>query len=700
MTILLIDSYDSFTFNLKNLIEESTGDKVVTVHNDTLSADQLSKYLDLFSAVIVGPGPGHPANKEDVGIIPFLFDGSISSCSVPILGICLGFQSLCLSQGCKVAKLSSIRHGQVYQVSHSNDELFSGLDQSFESVRYHSLHVPKLCDSLIDLAYCNDDDDEKIIMAAKHKSQPWYGVQYHPESICSENGKHLVQNFMKVATQYNTKSRNVVTDSRLLNELISTVKTEALIPHSYFTKSKTLLKSEKVQSDKSAIEICETLHKIKREFILLNSASHPGTWSIIGLPKADSLRITHSTEAPEDIILTQNGYSRTEKIKSIWEYLSKFMQDHLSIESNDFPFIGGLMGLFSYEEGHHLQLGTLPKMTKENIPDTKLIFIENLIMVNNSTKEIFALSIANDDFIHEIQSAIQTPITFPTPSDHIKTISITKPIESEYKSKYSKCQEFLASGDSYELCLTSSTKIQIPKETDAWEIYKTLTIKNPSPYSAFMNFDDCTLISSSPERFISWDNEMCELRPIKGTVKKTPEMTFAKASTILNTPKEIGENLMIVDLIRHDLYQLLKKVEVTKLMNVEEYSTVYQLVSIIQGHFTNTPFSGIDILSKSLPPGSMTGAPKKRSVEILQKLENSRRGIYSGVCGYWSINNKADWSVIIRSLFHYKTDLENDEDSNIWRIGAGGAITVLSDPEGEWQELLTKLDSALQTFTL
>ncbi len=358
------------------------------------------------------------------------------------------------------------------------------------------------------------------------------------------------------------------------------------------------------------------------------------------------------------------------------------------------------MGLFSYEEGHHLQFDKLPKITKEKIPDMKLIFIENLILTNNSSKETYIISIANDTFIQDIKPILLDEITFALPSDYIETKSIIKPLESDYKSQYSQCQEFLASGDSYELCLTSLTKLQIPKDTEPWEIYKTLTKKNPSPYSAFMNFDDCVLISSSPERFISWNNDKCELRPIKGTVKKTPDMTFQKASEILNTPKEIGENLMIVDLIRHDLYELLSKVEVSKLMSVEEYSTVYQLVSIIKGYFRDTEFSGIDILSRSLPPGSMTGAPKKRSVNILQNLENSRRGIYSGVCGYWSVDNKADWSVIIRSIFHYKTDIENNDKTNTWRIGAGGAITVLSDPEGEWQELLTKLDSALQAFKL
>lgn len=698
MTVLLIDSYDSFTFNLKSLVEEATGEKVITIHNDSLSADQLSKYLGLFSAVIVGPGPGHPTIPQDVGIIPKLFDGSLTGENVPILGICLGFQSLCLSQGCEVKKLLSIRHGQVYKVSHNDDPLFSEVQNMFESVRYHSLHVPALTNSLVEIASC-EDNETNVIMAVKHTTQPWYGVQYHPESICSKNGSHLIQNFMKIAKRYNIENRTIENSSTLLKELISSIDVVPLIEKTFKKTKETKLQFEKYRTDKSVIELCETFHQSNKEFLLLNSASNPGTWSIIGLPNKTSLRVSHSTETPQKCTIEQNGETSENQIGSIWEFLSSFMKDRLLEEDvNDFPFIGGFMGLLSYEEGHHLHFDKLPKITNDNIPDAKLIFIENLILVNNTNKETYLISIGEDNFIQDIKPLLSEPIENKQPSDHITVKSITKPVESEYKSKFSKCQQYLSSGDSYELCLTSCTKLQIHKDTDPWDVYKTLTRKNPSPYSAYMNFNDCILISSSPERFISWDNESCELRPIKGTVKKTPEMTEEKATAILNTPKEIGENLMIVDLIRHDLYQLLDKVEVTKLMSVEEYSTVFQLVSIIKGHFNDTKYSGIDILSRSLPPGSMTGAPKKRSVEILQELEETRRGIYSGVCGYWSINNRADWSVIIRSIFCYKGDLENDENYNVWRIGAGGAITVLSDPEGEWQELLTKLDSALQVF--
>lgn len=682
-------------------MENASQEPVVTIHNDSFQIHELRPFLALFSAIIIGPGPGHPENEQDVGIIPSLFDGTLSDVSIPILGICLGFQSLCLSQGCKISVLQNIAHGQIYHVTHNEDPLFGGIKQKFKSVRYHSLYVPELNSSLTELAWTIEERTNKqILMAVKHKDEPWFGVQYHPESICSEEGQKLIQNFMKLSREFNKSKRQIIADESLMKTISSNILTTPFIEAESKKKAKTLF-SEVFETQLSILEIADRLHQQDQEIIFLNSAANPGNWSIIGLPNEKSTYITHSTDNPKLIKIRQADVARLEISDSIWDFTAKFMSDKLVDDcDSEFPFIGGLMGIFSYEEGQFIRFDKLPQFTTEEIPDTKLVYVENCILQNNTTGEVHLTSIDSKESLDKVKELLsKDSIKYESLSDLIKINSVEKPNEHKYKELFHKCQDFLHSGNSYELCLTVPTKLRIPATTKPWDIYRTLTCRNPSPYSAYFNFDDSILISSSPERFLNWDNKQCELRPIKGTVRKTPEMTFELAKSILHTPKEIGENLMIVDLIRHDLYQLLKTVEIDRLMQVEEYSTVYQLVSAIRGIFETGSYTGIDVLSRSLPPGSMTGAPKKRSVEILQGLEDSRRGFYSGVCGYWSVENKADWSVIIRSLFHYKQDLENNEKENLWRIGAGGAITVLSDAEGEWQEMLTKLDSALQAFT-
>jgi para-aminobenzoate synthetase len=205
---------------------------------------------------------------------------------------------------------------------------------------------------------------------------------------------------------------------------------------------------------------------------------------------------------------------------------------------------------------------------------------------------------------------------------------------------------------------------------------------------------------------------------MKGTVRKSIAVpTLADAIPLLDIPKEKAENLMIVDLVRHDLHGICGSgnVSVPRLMVVEEYKSVFQMISIVEGKIperldgdgkpTRNRHTGLDVLAASLPPGSMTGAPKKRSCEILQEIEGKPRGLYSGVVGYMDVGGRGDWSVTIRSMFRFDDEdvlKEHGEKSEVietWHIGAGGAVTALSTPEGEREEMLTKLTGTLGVFT-
>ena len=325
------------------------------------------------------------------------------------------------------------------------------------------------------------------------------------------------------------------------------------------------------------------------------------------------------------------------------------------------------------------------------------------------------------------------------------------------------------------MCLTNQAIIEASplKSSTSWPLYLRLRALNPAPFSAYIHLGPLTLLSTSPERFMSWtrptslnDHEAistCQFRPIKGTVRKqwpgtaTEEprtVTVAEATAMLSTTKERAENLMIVDLIRHDLHGVVGSGNVTvkELMVIEEYASVFQLVSVIEGTLitplspsalaannegfpttTNnrvhriekvravpTTKSGIDVLAASLPPGSMTGAPKRRSCRLLRSIEEEKpRSIYSGVVGYMCVGGGGDFSVVIRSIFKWDDD---DDKKNRgrngvgtgekngsggekettprdkWHIGAGGAVTVLSTAEGEWEEMKTKLGSTIGLF--
>jgi len=780
--ILLIDSYDSFTNNLSQLIVDSTGKEVITIHNDTFKPNEYEYFMDvyipMFDYIVIGPGPGHPSNIEDVGIVRWILHhfSEKETDAIPILGICLGFQCLCFEFGNEVKKLQNVRHGQIYDVhpiAHDDgNDLYEKENEpsaTFPSVRYHSLYVDidSLSDDIVPLAYCNEENEghSRILMAAKHKRLPFYGVQYHPESICSSKGNDLIIDFDKIAKKYNeilrpnfSMTREGDKDKKLLNELINKralhetllIKSGKLLnggnerPNIYFRKI-----TFPSQDIITPVDICDHLHKTGTKFFLLNSASVPGEWSIIGIPiEGQSEIITHSVDAIHEVTIQKykSTFKETLKLKSsekVWNLIGDKMESSYiprniineSLNEKPFresPFFGGFVGLISYEEGQHIGVEKLELLCNSPTPDVKLIFIERFMMYDHINNEWFIGSINQktddnkwcDQLSQELVSVHKMGklrLDINSVPESVKClckgldeteIDFDFPAHEIYKEQFELCQEYLHSGDSYELCLTTQLKITLPSYIEPWDIYKVLTLrKNPSPFSCFLQFEDIVLVSSSPERFLSWKddeekNKRIELRPIKGTVKKTPEVNLKLANDILKTPKEMGENLMIVDLIRHDLHQFIENVTVSQLMAVEEYETVYQLVSVIQGVLKENEYHGIDILHHSLPPGSMTGAPKKRSVELLQAIEalqlngnpGGRRGIYSGVSGYWSVTDDSDWSVVIRSVYHYVNDKENQKDKSIWRIGAGGAITVLSDQEGEWEEMKLKLSSALQAF--
>ncbi|KAI7903741.1 ADC synthase [Cokeromyces recurvatus] len=292
--------------------------------------------------------------------------------------------------------------------------------------------------------------------------------------------------------------------------------------------------------------------------------------------------------------------------------------------------------------------------------------------------------------------------------------------DTEHKSylkAIESCIDHIREGESYEICLTTRFRLELSRKQmnhDAlWQLYTYYLRKNnPAPFSALLMFPQLSLLSSSPERFLKIKDGIAEMKPIKGTVgrvlscvcpngqcdlgkrcqeRKTTEDNVRKQQ-LWQDVKERAENLMIVDLIRNDLAQVCEpsSVRVPKLMHVETYEKVHHLVSTIRGNL-RSDVNTVDALRKCFPPGSMTGAPKLRSVQILDELERHRpRGVYSGCLGYFSLGNgNADFNVVIRTAV---ASMKSNDSIKI-SVGGGGAITYLSNPEQEWKETLLKTKS-------
>lgn len=748
---------------------------VYIIKNDDFSVSELLPHLDIFSAIIVGPGPGSPENPHDIGIVKDLWKLQDKHL-IPIFGVCLGLQSLAIGFGAKLDRLHIVKHGQVSRICHAGIDLFEDVG-TVEAVRYHSLHVELAIEGEIEMLAWADDGVEngRIVMAVKHRTRPFWAVQYHPESVCTKGGgSEVIRNFWRLAQNWARKNGRSTRPWDVAAKRTIGLPWPHVHPHSPppspSRSSPSVITTVLSLPDLTVTTICELFGASDEPslFVLLDSASQPGRFSIVGSLVPSSLHITYFVQ-DAFVRLTKGNSSVHEVLRSrdIWSWLATFMRGRKARGGQpEIPFWGGLVGQLNYELGiHSLHIPLKqPNHRKNNPhPDVNLVFVERSVVLDNVTGKVYVQSLIpdDDDWIADTATKLiktsHKDLGGESYNNSVKkrrtsdsSPIVTLPDKACYISRINQAKDHLFAGDSYELCLTALTHVTLrdappscPSISSSWERYKALRRNNPAPYSAYIRLHPTTLLSSSPERFLSFSRPpgtICQLRPIKGTVRKALGITRAIAEQALaSSTKEVAENLMIVDLIRHDLHGVIgEDVQVKQFCGVEEYETVWQLVSVIEGKLSPDTSADLDldgelgweVLRRSLPPGnrpfvhsyprheltdfpeqtgSMTGAPKKRSVEILQTLEDNDRSVYSGVFGYWCVGGGGDWSVTIRSCFKFDDRYEINSDvwpakdqyrerPDEWVIGAGGAITALSDAEAEWEEMIVKLQSVLRTF--
>ena len=252
-------------------------------------------------------------------------------------------------------------------------------------------------------------------------------------------------------------------------------------------------------------------------------------------------------------------------------------------------------------------------------------------------------------------------------------------------------RNFIKTGDIYIANMTRQIKIESDRKP--YDIFCYLRKHNPSPFGVYFNDGDFQIVSASPERFLEVRNGIVETRPIKGTRKRgsTTEEDILLKKELENSKKDKSELLMIVDLERNDLNRVCKagSVNVSELFNVEEYATVFHLVSTVRGELKDDK-TVIDLLKSTFPGGSILGAPKIRAMEIIDKLEHSQRGLYTGSMGYLTLNGDCDLNIVIRTLVH---------KNGIYNLGVGGGITYESNPEFEYEETEQKAKALIDAIT-
>ncbi|MFK8046482.1 MAG: chorismate-binding protein [Crocinitomicaceae bacterium] len=266
--------------------------------------------------------------------------------------------------------------------------------------------------------------------------------------------------------------------------------------------------------------------------------------------------------------------------------------------------------------------------------------------------------------------------------------------KKHYINTVKNIKEHIQKGDVYEInyCINFQYKVS---KFSGLPVYYKLVEKTQGPFSSFLSIDDTLIMCASPERFFNKTGNLLISQPIKGTIKRGNSISEDQnlIAKLANDTKEISENIMIVDLVRNDLSKIANRASVVlkELCKIYSFQTVHQLISTIQAKVPED-IKYVKILDSMFPMGSMTGAPKIKATQIIDKYEDFKREVYSGTTGFISPNNSSDFNVVIRSIIHNKSKLTTS-------ISVGSAITIKSIPESEYNECLLKL-SAIQDALL
>ncbi|MGQ0838940.1 aminodeoxychorismate synthase component I [Actinokineospora sp.] len=667
MRTLIIDNHDSFTYNLYQAFAAIDGTRPTVVRNDE---DWDLGGLVEFDSVVISPGPGHPAVHRDFG----LSRAVLAAVRQPLLGVCLGHQGLCLLAGARVAHAPRVRHGLLSAVQHDGRDLFAGLPSPLRVVRYHSLAVEDLPAELVATAW----SDDGVLMGVRHRTRPAWGVQFHPESVCTEHGADLLANFAGLARRWRDDHPRETVVAAAVPRPAAPPEPDARVLVGRLTVAVT------------AEEVFDAFYRDSAHAFWLDSAAG-GRFSFLGDASGPQARVATADVWTGQVTVTSaHGTAVVEE-----EFLAWLDADlaarRVEVPELPFDFALGWVGYLGYElkaecggaRAHHAP-----------DPDAQLVFADRALAFDHATGEVYLLAFAGDDeWLAATAARLAALARASAPTAPVVTGVAAGPLtprhdRAAYLAMVGECQSAIDDGETYEVCLTNL--LTAPAVVDTWQAYRHLRRTSPAPFGALLRFGDLAVLSTSPERFLSVSaTGAVESRPIKGTRPRgrTPAEDDALRRDLAGDEKDRAENLMIVDLVRNDLgvYAEIGSVHVPGLFEVETYATVHQLVSTVRAQLAEG-VSAVRCVRAAFPGGSMTGAPKVRTMEIIDRLERGPRGVYSGALGYFSLTGAADLSIVIRTLVVRPGQAG---------FGVGGAIIALSDPAGEYEETAVKATTML-----
>ncbi|WP_018686113.1 aminodeoxychorismate synthase component I [Actinokineospora enzanensis] len=685
---LIVDNHDSFTYNLHQALAGVTGVRPTVVRDGDLDFDADGApdpvWLRGFDAVVLSPGPGHPGVPGDFR----LGRAVLAAARVPLLGVCLGHQGLCLAAGARVAHAPRPRHGRLSAIRHDGRDLFAGLPSPLRVVRYHSLAVTGLPDELVATAWSEDG----VLMGVRHRERPVWGVQFHPESVATEHGTALLANFADLARRWWEKHpREIVVTppapsapDRSTSSIVSVPVTMPAMPARRVVAVRRTLAV-------TAEEAFAALYRDSPHAFWLDSAVR-GRFSFLGDASGPLARVA-TADVRAGTVTVESAAGTSVVASGFLDWLDADLAAHpVTAPELPFGFALGWVGYLGYELKAECG-GTRAHHATD--PDARLVFADRALAFDHETGEVHLLAFAGDEaWQAETLARLESLADDPAPSRSTTPAVqagqlVARHDRASYLDMIAACQVAITDGETYEVCLTNEVTAAVA-EVDVWETYRHLRRASPAPFGALLRFDGLSVLSTSPERFLSVSAAgEVESRPIKGTRPRgrTPEEDVLLRHQLATGEKDRAENLMIVDLVRNDLgvHAEIGSVSVPGLFEVETYATVHQMVSTVRARLAPDATT-VRCVRAAFPPGSMTGAPKIRTMSILDRLERGPRGVYSGAIGYFSLTGAADLSVVIRTLVLRPGELT---------FGVGGAVIALSDPDEEFEETAVKATAFL-----
>jgi para-aminobenzoate synthetase len=657
MRTLLIDNYDSFTFNLYQLLGKVNGQPPTVVRND---ADWSQLRAEDFDNVVISPGPGRPDRNRDFGISTRVID----EWTQPLLGVCLGFQGICHRLGGKVEHAPEPVHGRVSQVSHTGQGLFAGLPSPISVVRYHSLAVTSLPEELEAVAWAEDG----VLMGVRHRSAPIWGIQFHPESVCTSDGYQLLANFRALTYTH-----------------------QGARPYQ--------LHVHRLSSAPDPEAAYRTLFADQPGSFWLDSGTHAeGTsrFTIMGDGAGPLGELVTYRIGDRRLQLHHRGTVSEQVVDSFFDYLDQQVTRRPlpSGDSLPFDFRLGYIGYLGYE----LKAETGGAAVHGSpMPDAAMVFADRGLIIDHAEKNSYLLRLSHQ--IHDPEVADWFTLTadrlraFPMqpgapirPLTSVCTAELPIDLHHDrvaYLNLIAECLKEIRDGESYEICLSNTATVRAA--IDPVDTFEHLRRVSPVPYGALLNFPGIVVLSASPERFLAITADgVVDSKPIKGTRPRgaTREQDETLRRELAVSEKDRAENLMIVDLVRNDLSTVcvIGSIHVPSLFAVESFTAVHHLVSTVKGRLHEN-VTAVGCARAAFPPGSMTGTPKVRTMEIIDRLEGRPRGVYSGALGWFSLSGACELSVVNRTIV---------ATSDAVGFSMGGAIVALSDPAEEFAETLVK----------